>query len=362
MYIDYTNNGYSENAGDGNFGVILATMALNIKTVVNLPSFISSARFGFGLGLIDNGYLMKINEIHPESHNFINYGRDSQVLQAKFGLGFGFFEDLFGVGIGVAAYSEGHANANLGDIDINDATVGEPIVAEKIEMNMKFKPTVLAGLYLNFATFAPFLEGLSLGASYRQESAVSIQPFEAKANLTGTTYQLNLLLSIFEYYSPHVLVVGFGYSAGRFKISADVECQLWSKYKVSLGIDESQSADEGGYQLPEAKNVWVVKLGMDTRILDWFSILSGIYYQPAVFAEDEMDDSVNYLDNDKVVGSVGLKFRVPSILILKGPIEIITTYQFQYLFERNTNKADPADDYRYGGIIHTFMLGISLKV
>jgi len=334
-----------------------------------MPSFISSARFGLGLGMMADGSMAKVNDIDPMTHNFIRYGREAQVAKIIAGVGMGFFNDFIGAGVSMNANFSGEGAVALEDVEMStDAQVP----SAQAKMDLKMNPAIIAGVYLSPGKLLPMFDGFDLGVSYRMESYMEIAPFETAASIPSTL-AMRMEMAIFDYYSPHIFTAGVSYKFWIITISADVEYHMWSKYKVSEAqqIVAQYNVEEDGedYALPDAQDIIVPKAGIEISPFDWVSVMGGFYLQPAIFPDEANKGKMNFLDNTKYVGSAGLNFKIPQFWILGGSLEISLAYQYQYLETRDVVKDDqsPDDylknpDYSYGGVCHTAIVSVMMKI
>ncbi|PKL35395.1 MAG: hypothetical protein CVV44_21550 [Spirochaetae bacterium HGW-Spirochaetae-1] len=345
--------------GDKDLGYSIITLgvALDLNIFVSMPSFISSARLGIGLGTPADGSVAKVNDINLDTHDFIRYGREAQMAKIMVGLGFGFLDDLFGVGVGVNASFAGKGSMIMGDVNI---TNDEQTPLAETKMDLAISPSMVAGVYVNPGKLLSILQGLEFGASYRQETAMEIKPFNAAA-VVPATMNMSLSLAISDYYAPHTVTAGVAYNIlGMVLVSADVEVQLWKYYKVSPVMNYLYAS-----QLPDANNVIMPKLGVKYDPLSWLSVMAGASYRTAIFDAKEMSGDVDLLDGPTISASVGLGFKLPSLPGLKGNVDIIVAYQYQYMLETSVKKDTEEalePNYTFGGMCHAVSMGLSLHI
>ena len=190
-------------------GVITIALALDINDLYQLPEkIVSSARLGIALMTNHDLSVAQVNDIDQRTHNFTLYGRESNRLSGFVGLGFGFLKDMFGVGIGVNASFAGKGKVLLDEVAV---TSDKQVPEQQTRMDLSLSPYAVCGLYFDFGRAVGILNGWSIGAQYRQESKLDIDPFATGTVVLGTgTLQLDL--AIFDYYSPHAVTVGTSYT------------------------------------------------------------------------------------------------------------------------------------------------------
>ncbi len=369
------------------YGFILIGGVLDINNVIKLPDFISSCRLGIGMGMNWDFSLVKVNDIDPRTHNFIRYGREIQSASVMIGAGMGFLNDAFGGGVGINA-----AFGGKGKLYMEAQLTGDPqIPIGQTNMDLSINPGAIAGIYLSPGKFIKAIDGLEIGASYRQETKLKIDPFDAAAGILGGAIGMNLMLAIFDYYTPHVITGGLGFTRAGASVSVDVNYELWSKSDFSKVMKFHYPK-----MLPKFANTLSYKFGFkyDTP-LNWLAIMAGYAYVPTVL--DKKTGSMaairigttstkyvsgvyNLLDNDKHNVSLGLKFTVPKMWRINGQIIICLAYQFQYLvpvsvkkdgisYNMTTNSLDDVTQtyllnpsYKYSGMNHSFMVELGMRI
>lgn len=357
---DSEGNPLSTNAADDikSSGVIILGLAVDLNLIYKMPKFISSARIGLGMGLNDDMSAAKLNDVDLRTHNFLRYGREAQKAVIIGGLGFGFLNDLFGVGVGANVSFSGEGSVLLADVNMESVP---QVPNAQSKMDLSASPAIVAGIYGSPGVFFPVVKGLEIGASYRQESYMEIYPFDTAALAMDNAVSMQMIVAIMDYYSPHIITCGAAYTRWGVTMSADVEYHMWSKYKVNASNNVKYN------NLPDMEDIIVYRLGAEWQMMSWVSLMGGAYFQPSFIPDAASKGDVNFLDNDKYVGSLGAKFALPRMFGFGGPVEITVAYQIQYLAERTVTK-DAAfkttynPDYKYNGINHSFLLGLMLKL
>lgn len=348
---------YDTNADeDLDFGSFIIGAALDLNSIYKMPWVISSSRFGLALSVGDDLTVAKINDIEPQTHNYLRYGKEAQQMMMISGVGMGFFDDFIGVGFGLKSSFGGK-----GSILLEDVQVGTDPQTPRQQTSMELELDVsswTAGLYIDFGKMVEPLNGLNFGFAYREESGFKLDPFRTASVVEVGGIPLNLGLSIFDYYQPASFSAGFSYSvAERWLVALDVEYQTWSDYEVS----SNQSYNYNSI-LPDLDDIWIPKIGLQFKANPKTSLYFGYYYQPSFVPDDAVDGEVNWLENDKHVGSIGVSYDAGKWAGLQKPMVLHAGYQFQYLVDREVEKASPTTlnpNYSYGGTVHTIMLGLS---
>ena len=359
------------------YGFAILGLAVDMNYIYKLPSFISSARIGLGMGANDDLSAVKLNDIDLRTHNFQRYGREAQMAVIMAGAGFGFLNDMFGFGGGATVSFSGEGVVQMEGVGMKSTS---QYPWSQTKMDLSISPSVNAGTYFSPGQILPILKGLDLGASYRQETYMKIDPFDATARAMDGAVNMRMIIGILDYYSPHTITGGVAYTIWKITVSADIEYQMWSKFKANGSnkywytednATEYAPGDDTNLEgkLPKMKDVVVYRLGVEYQMFSWVSLMCGAYYQPSFVPDSATSGDLNILDNDKYVGSVGANFSLPRMFGFGGPVEITVAYQMQYLADRNATKNSTANfttsynpNYTYGGTNHSGMLGLVLKL
>lgn len=350
-------NTYDTNADeDLGFGSFILGTALDLKAIIKMPLMVSSSRFGLALSVGDDLAIAEINDIEPQTHNYLRFGKEARQMMLISGIGMGFHDDAFGVGFGLKSSFGGKGNILLEDIEVG-TDPQRPRQQSRMALELELSSWI-AGLYIDCGKFSKQLDGLSLGMAYQEESGFKLDPFNTASVVEVGGIPLNLELSIFDYYQPSSFKAGFSYAiSDDWMIAFDIEYQTWSDYEVSA----NQSYNYGGI-LPNLSDILIPKIGLEHKANPTTDLYFGYYYQPSFVPDDAVDEEVNWLDNDKHVVSFGFSHNAGKRSIFKKPMVLHGGYQFQYLVDREVIKTTPSTlnpSYSYGGTVHTVMLGFS---
>ncbi len=339
-------------------GTFVVGMVFDLNKVFKMWNFISSARFGLGMGISDDFNVVKLNDVEPQTHNYLRYGREAERTMVLSGVGLGFMDDAFGIGLGTNATFGGEGKVLVKDVQVStdpQSPDGQSI------MDLKLNPVLLMGLYFSPGKLIPAAKGVEFGFNYRQKSKLDISPFSTTAVTDAGGIPLNLQLSIFGYWQPDTYTLGTAINIGKkAMVSFDLEYQEWAEYEVSIDMAANHSDI-----LPSLDNIIVPKFGLQYKINDPATLLLGYYYQPSFIPGKAVTGDVNWMDNDKHVVSFGLKWRLPAPTRMQRPVDLSIGYQLQYLERRNVDKIAPDSlnpDYSYDGSCHTIVAGIQINL
>lgn len=347
------------NATDGlDFGMFIVGITFDLNKVFRMWDFVSSARFGLGMGINDDLTMVKLNDVEPRTHNYLRYGREAQRTMVLSGVGLGFMDDTFGIGIGTNATFGGDGKVLVKGVQVG--TEPQSPDGQSI-MDLKLKPALLMGAYFSPGKLFPAAKGVELGLSFRQKSKLDISPFNTVAVTDAGGIPLNLKLSIFGYWQPDTYTLGTSVDIGeRAMVSFDLAYQEWSEYEVSIDMKANHQDI-----LPDLNNIIVPKIGLQYRVSNPVTLLAGYYYQPSFIPGKAVSGDVNWLDNDKHVVSFGLKWRLPHNDRIQGPVDFSIGYQMKFLEERHVSKTDPTllnPDYSFDGTCHTLIAGLQISL
>jgi long-chain fatty acid transport protein len=206
-------------------------------------------------------------------------------------------------------------------------------------MNMKIKPNVLAGLYLSPGKVSSALEGLDFGFSYRAKSKLDIYPFTTKGVTDVGHIPLTMILALNDYFQPEMYTFGTSYATGPVVISVDVEFQKWSDFSWSIPMTENFKGELGKF-----KDIYVPRLGVEYKASSVMSLLFGYFYEPSFVPDSAVSGTMNYLDNDKHVASVGFSLKLPQLHLIKGK----TGTESRYIRVVNRRLLEVVDDVKGG--------------
>ncbi|MBU0993904.1 MAG: hypothetical protein KJ737_15525 [Proteobacteria bacterium] len=349
---ELTTNGADDLEG----GTFVLGVALDAGLLFNLPSIISSARLGIGLGANDDLTAVTINDVDPRTHTFLRYGRDCQRLVVLTGVGIGLMDDLVGIGVGVHSAFGGEGSVLLQDIGLE---TDEQRPRGQAKMDMTIEPNILFGSYLDLGKLIKRVDGLYVGFSYRGESILEIYPFSTIGQVELGNVPLNMTLALTDYYQPEMFTIGTAFYTGLITLSFDLEYQRWSGFRLSKPMAAVFSDEPVDFD-----DIWIPRIGLEVNACGQMSFLMGYYYQASFVPDKAVDGAMNFLDNDKHVCSLGISMALPSLSIMKGHTELNLGYQLQYLVERDVTKNSPDSynpEYSYDGMCHSFMIGVSVS-
>lgn len=313
------------------YGIINIGLAMDLGQIFEMPSFISSIRFGLSLGVMQDFNLVKINDVDPLAHRFNEFGRDAQRTVILAGLGIGFLKDAFGLGVGANVLLGGAGKIDLLDVNALTGQFQMPIQNIKLDVNAKVAPA--GGVYFSPGRLWSPLKGLTLAASYRGRVSVII-PMITTATTLAPSLGLNMFLKVLAYFTPQICTAGVAYTLPwvPLTISADVDFQKWSEYWWKATVIAVY------HEAPKFKDIWVPRAGLHYKIIPAVGISAGYFYRPTYIPQKALWGNLNLMDADKHVVSGGLEFVIPRMWRMKGDVKINIGYQYQMLMPRTVVK------------------------
>jgi len=312
-------------------------LVLDLNHFYKMPDFISSARFGLGAGLVQDDfslYMARINSVDLRTHNFVRYGREAARMVILSGVGFGLFDDMFGVGLGANVFGGGDGSVLVDSVEVGPEKQS-PEIQSKLDIKPKIAPAL--GLYFSPGKVNSKLSPLEWGVSYRGELFLEVEPVDVGAIVEAANLDMEINFYIFGFYTPHTFSTGISYDLQLLQVSFDVEYQMWSKYKASNAREEFYTVNNIG-SIQEYRDIFIPKVGGSLKVLDWLTLVGGYYYQPSIVKDSSLEGVFNQLDNDKHVLSGGMEIIVPKKFGMMNPVNLNLGLQYQYLVPKDVTK------------------------
>lgn len=336
-------------------GALMLGLVIDMNTFVRMPYGLNM-RLGVCAILEDDFGLGKVTDDDVQTHYFLRYGRRIQRFLLNMGVGFEVWKDHLFLGVGSTTGVGGQGVVLIENVQLTEEPQTPPA---RTKMNLRPRQAPLAGISFKWDNLGP--GNFNAGITYRGELILKIDPFDTEATTDLGNINMQMSLSIQDYFTPNEYVLGLAYTYPNLWIfksvtmAFDLEYQQWSRYSLSRA-HKVQST----YEEPKFNDIFVYRLGFEEVVLPWLKVREGYVFRPA-FTPDQTGRS-NYLDNDTHILSLGLGFIIPDILILKVPVEIDLAYQFQYLAPRESVKIDQSNpynpNYTYDGMVHTVFFSI----
>lgn len=167
-----------------------------------------------------------------------------------------------------------------------------------------------------------------------------------------------LAVTTLDSYQPNILSFGLLYEQpGSFRVGLTVEQQQWSKLEEELESDtiKDQAVKASIGQL-QFRDIIVPRLGGQFWFTDHLSLLTGVAFRKSPLDTNTSLD-INYLDSDKIIFGVGMRWEIEDPFILAYPMYINLGYQYQKLkdreFELYTSKGASTSSPRHYETVET---------
>ena len=166
-----------------------------------------------------------------------------------------------------------------------------------------------------------------LGATWRGENYFAIN-LDTELQIKGFqndpgSYPIHQRSQVVSAYQPHQFVVGASYVDDGLQFVADATYALWSRYRNHQGEQGSGFAD-----------TWSARVGAGWQVTPDRVLRAGLRWEPSPVPDQT--GRTNYVDNDRVVASVGAGHRMH---MFGHDMELGWYIQATHLMPRDTNKA-----------------------
>ncbi|MBU42277.1 MAG: aromatic hydrocarbon degradation protein [Spirochaetaceae bacterium] len=320
-------------------------LTLDLNNIYDLDR---GLRFGLNMILPGSGNLATVNDLNPTVHRYLQRGVSNDRPLIFGGLGVELWKDHLYFGVGFTALIKGQGAILLKDVPISP----DPVTPnQQVILELKPQANETLGLMFHWGKFR-------LGASFRRETFLFVDPLTARAQTTLLGIQFDFDLAVLDLYHPRTFTYAFAYQASEnLLISVDVSRELWSKY----GLSRTKERFFTPYYL---EDISVPKLGVEYRWNESWSFRLGYMRRPSPLPVD-LPEEVNWMDSSTVSYMAGVSYAFLPALDsnLKSPILIDLSLQTQSIKPRTELKANPTTQnpiYDYGG--SAFHAGLSITL
>ena len=342
LHTTAPNNSDIADINDHYFGL---GMTLDLNSVYELDR---GFRFGLNLIMPGSGNLTTVNDLNPTVHRYLQRGVSNDRPLIFGGLGFEIWKDHLYFGLGFTALFKGQGAILLKDVPISP----DPVTPnQQVILELKPQANETMGLMFHWGKFR-------LGASFRRETFMFVDPLTARAQTTLLGIQFDFDLAVLDLYHPRTFTYGLGFQATKnLMLSVDVSRELWSKY----GLSRTKEKYYTQYYL---NDISVPKVGVEYRWNEAWSFRLGYMRRPTPLPDD-LPEEVNWMDSDQVSYTAGVSYAfIPDgASNLKSPIQIDLSLESQQLKARTELKVHPTDKnpiYDYGG--SAFHAGLAISI
>jgi len=205
----------------------------------------------------------------------------------------------------------------------------------------------------HFSIFVQVMDELSLGATYKSRTGLTLEgtaafdnvppAFQGKAHdqTASAGYTLPDLIIAGAHYAPHP----------RVSLALDLGVTIWSVYDA-LEVDFSDEATSDIHQQTSWETMVFVRGGAEVNALSWLRVRVGLFYDPTPIPERTL--APNSPDSDRFGVSGGLGFALPMGL----SIDLFYTH---VLLLGQESENDENLHASYGGNLHLAGVGVSWR-
>lgn len=203
---------------------------------------------------------------------------------------------------------------------------------------------------------------LETALTYRHDNNTSTEA-DTRTVVPGTLPPpgLPLVVATIDAYQPPVIAAGIAWKNDRWRLGLTLEQQRWSELEEEFEDDTIK--DQADWKFDD---IVIPRLGMEYRIDDHYTFISGIAFRESPLANDRSLD-VNYLDNDQWTLGLGVSASFEDPWLLAYPVQLDLGYQYQRLDERDfelTSSDESPQHYETvtaDGEVHVLAGSITLK-
>ncbi|MDV6237654.1 outer membrane protein transport protein [Leptospira ellisii] len=322
-------------------------LTLNLNDMFDINRGI---RFGINALVPGSGNLLTINDQNPTVPRYLQQGVSNERPTVMGGLGLEIWKDRIFAGIGFTALAGGS-----GSILMKDVPISPDPVSPNSQVILTVKPLVNPTYGLQF-TYGKF----SLGASYKRETLMQVDPVPARAQATVLGIQLDFDLAILDGFNPRIFSYGIAFRPNdRLVLSFDANREIWSQFKVSR-IKEKYSE---AFYLHDTTNF---RIGAEYALFKFLKTRFGFATRPTPLPS--MPGTNNWMDSDRNIFSLGFSYIFSPTTFrfmnrLRKPIVFDLVVENHQLKAVEVNKYNPTErnpNYSYGGYI--WSVGVSMTV
>lgn len=305
-------------------GSVIIALGLDLKQLINISR---QATFAFGLSMMDDGTMVRLEDLEEQEFTYIQYGSAISRSVIYMGLGIEAIPDYLSIGLGAHAMIGGEVAATM-TMDAQDlSTTQEVIPSEQnfwMKMEMKLYP--ILGIMLHPT------KDLSLGLTYRKGIDVELDPFLADIALTLGSHaaHINAYTAILSFWHPTSYQAGLAYRMGDLTLEGDITYDRWSEFQQSAPRELRRVT-------PEFDDVFSYRLGLEYRLSN-VTLWTGYQYAPSPLPQTT--GGSHYLDADRHIFSLGAgtSYKDPWG-VLRNPVGLSAAIQDQYLPEKSFQTA-----------------------
>ena len=328
------------------YGALQLGLAFDLRNLIETPYHVP-IKLGLAAAIRDSGLIAAVSDTSAESYNFLRLGREAQRLVLISGVGAQVWKERLSIGLGASMFAGGQGKFKMTDVEI-DPTNNQQIPEQEVLLDLTPSVAPVVGIqYRQPLDIASWLrkKELLVGLAYRGEQYMELAPLSAEATTALLAINLPLKLSVLDFYTPHILTLGFAYfHAPDIRVNLDFEMQFWGNFRMS-DAKEYYYKYKKNIQIEQFENIYFYpKLATEMRLGAVIPQLkkqplwgrAGFAYLPA-FTPDQTKET-NFLDNDKYILALGAGYLLKPNKYVKVATELNLGLQWQIWAERQSVK------------------------
>ncbi len=261
--------------------------------------------------------LINVTDFIPDIPKYTRLGDPDEHIFVCFGVGVEVLKDTLymGGGANIRILGEGDIHGDNYVVGFNES--GQNLVLQ-LDLDMKIDFAPIVGIL-----YTPFNKKFKIGATYRQETEMSLGRCPIIIELSSSSVDDRLSAYIYPImdflfsYAPAEYAIGVAFDINPFTVSIDYEIQKWSGFEYpdhfkhrSYYLSESTlSGIETGGPFDDVANI---SLGLEYRYNQDLTLMTGYKYMPTP-VPDQSGRVSNYLDMDKNVFSFGVIYSLENL-------------------------------------------------
>lgn len=322
-------------------------LAIDFGSIFNMDRKI---KFGLNVLAPASGNLLTVNDQNPTVHRALQYGVENERPTIMGGLGVEAWKDHLYLGIGFTALASGQGSILMKNVNISP----DPVTPDQ-QAILEIKPIVnpTFGAQFHWGKF-------DLGASYRRETMLSIDPLAARAQTTLLAIQLDLDIALLGLFTPRVVSYGLAFHPTEsWTLALDINRELWSGFRIS----RTKRTYSEPFDLKDTTNY---RFGIEYKWRPDWKFRTGCAIRPSPIGE--LPGQTNWIDFNRTILTAGVGYVLfPDSFsftdVFKNPLLIDLVIEYQKLEGRNIYKYNPTarnPNYSFGG--NVWHAGISFSI
>ena len=342
----------------------LGTSILELGAVIDARALVTipwniPVKIGF-LGHINpGGSVASPVTLSESSYNFVRAGNNVNVISIQVSAGVQVWKNRLSIGVGQDSNTDVKGHMYVRNISLNETT---PLYVNA-KVNLKSTPSPTASILYR----QPIKTGYDLFLTFIYRGRVDVSSevttdVDLPLGISSSSTTVGKMMVL-----PHRFVFGSALVWSIFKTALDFDYHKWSDAKLNPALEALEHP-------LWFKDSFIIRTGFDSELpfhpfLKKYLVKARTgYAYVSPYTPDQTQWS-NYLDNHKHIFSLGGSMVLPALGIMKYPVMLDLSFQWQYWVPRETKK-DGAytfpdnsiqPNYNYGGNIFQLQMNFTWK-